>query len=113
MFPQSTTSHQVKEDYIYQELSGFTYTVDTCSSLCQFHTPSTPACHFFIVYDGKCMLGNFNSTGTFSAPADSFTAYFNESERTCPSKKNQHMQFTKKQSQDSCTTPHCPQQNMQ
>ena len=80
MFPHSTTSHEVKEDYIYQELSSLTYTIDTCSSLCHFHTPSTPACQFFILYDGKCMLGNFESTGTYSAPADSFTAYFNESE---------------------------------
>ena len=80
MFPHSIASHQAKEDYIYQEFSGVTYTVETCSSLCHFHTPSTPACHFFIMYNGKCMLGNFESTASFSAPVDSFTAYFNESE---------------------------------
>ena len=79
MFPYTTTSHQAKQEYIYQGLNAITFNDETCSSLCYMHIPSTPKCHFFIQYGGICMLGNFESTGTYSAPSDAFTANFNES----------------------------------
>ena len=79
MFPHTTTSHQAKEEYIYEALNAISYNDETCSSLCYMHIPSTPKCHFFIQYGGICMLGNFESTGTYSAPSDAFTASFNES----------------------------------
>ena len=79
MFPHTTTSHQSKQEYIYEALSAISYNDETCSSLCYMHIPSNPKCHFFIQYGGICMLGNFESTGTYSAPNDAFTANFNES----------------------------------
>ena len=81
IFPHSTTSHQVKEEYIYQTLNAISYSDETCSSLCYMHIPSTPNCHFFIQYGGTCMLGNFNISGTYSAPVSSFTAFLNESKK--------------------------------
>ena len=81
IFPHSITSHQAKDEYIYQALNAISYSDETCSSLCYMHIPSTPKCHFFIQYGGTCMLGNFNISGTYSAPVSSFTAFFNESEK--------------------------------
>ena len=81
IFPHSTPSHQVKEEYIYQTLNAISYSDETCSSLCYMHIPSTPKCHFFIQYGGTCMLGNFNISGTYSAPVSSFTAFLNESKK--------------------------------
>ena len=78
-FPHSIDSHEVKDEHIFQASNGITYIDDVCAALCYTHIPSATPCHFFIQYDGTCMLGNYNHSGTYSAPATSFTAYFNES----------------------------------
>ena len=58
--------------------------LDTCSSLCYTHNPSPKPCHFFILHDGDCMLGNYAKSGspqTMPVPAgQQLTAYYNESE---------------------------------
>ena len=79
-FPHSTNSHEVKDEHIFQASNGISYTDDVCAALCYTHIPSATPCHYFIQYGGICMLGNYNHSGTYSAPASSFTAYFNESE---------------------------------
>ena len=71
----------MKDEHIFQALSGISYTDDVCAALCFIHNPSATPCHFFIQYGGTCMLGNFNISGTYSAPVSSFTAFFNESEK--------------------------------
>ena len=79
-FPHSTNSNEMKDEHIFQASNGISYTDDVCAALCYTHIPSATACHFFIQYGGICMLGNFNHSGTYSAPVSNFTPYFNESE---------------------------------
>ena len=79
-FPSSTSTNDIKDKYIYAALNSITYDQESCASLCYTHTVSSTACNFFILYSGTCMLGNFQSTNTYTSPQDTFTAYFNESE---------------------------------
>ena len=79
-FPSSTSTHDIKDKYIYAAFNSITYDKESCASLCYTHTISSTACQFFILYSDTCMLGNFQSTETYTSPQDSFTAYFNESE---------------------------------
>ena len=79
-FPSSTSTNYIKDKYIYAALNSITYDTESCASLCYTHTMSSTSCHFFILYSGTCMLGNFQSTDTYTSPQDTFTAYFNESE---------------------------------
>ena len=79
-FPSLTSTHYIKDKYIYAAFNSITYDKEYCVSLCYTHTTSSTACHFFILYSDTCMLGNFQSIDTYTSPQDSFTAYFNESE---------------------------------
>ena len=87
-FPSSTSTHDIKDKYIYAAFNSITYDKESCASLCYTHTISSTACQFFILYSDTCMLGNFQSTETYTSPQDSFTAYFNESEYTKLKKLN-------------------------
>ena len=87
-FPSSTSTHDIKDKYIYAAFNSITYDKESCASLCYTHTISSTACQFFIFYSDTCMLGNFQSTDTYTSPQDSFTAYFNESEYTKLKKLN-------------------------
>ena len=79
-FPSSTSTTDIKDKYIYAALNSITYDKESCVTLCYTHTVSSTACNFFILYSGTCMLGNFQSTNTYTSPQDTFTAYFNKSE---------------------------------
>ena len=93
-FPSSTSTHDIKDKYIYAAFNSISYDKESCASLCYTHTISSTACQFFILYSDTCMLGNFQSTDTYTSPQDSFTAYFNEREYTKPKYLNfQHNQM--------------------
>ena len=79
-FPYDTLTGSMKQNMIYNKLSGISYTEDTCASLCYTHSPSTPICHFFILDGSACALGNFGFNGTqHSLTSATLTAYYNES----------------------------------
>jgi hypothetical protein len=74
-----TTYYSVAQKYIFKSLSGATYTVDTCSSLCFLRTPSTPLCSFFILDINTCHLGGLFEKTTTALTDKAVTAYYNNS----------------------------------
>ena len=78
-FPHLISTGSAKEKFIFAKLMSITHTEDTCSSICFTHIPSTPACHFFILHGGECMLGNFGFNGALTLPSVALSAYYNES----------------------------------
>ncbi len=62
---------------ICRSVSGVSHTAASCSALCFSHTVSSPACSFWVINGGTCMLGNLFETTAFST-SYSGTAYFNQ-----------------------------------
>ena len=86
-FPSSTSmakeqaTGQAAAPHLYKLAEDTTYNNETCSALCFTHNPSNAPCHFFILDNDKCFLGNFEPGNNIASFATTPTAYYNESKR--------------------------------